>query len=211
MKSEVREFPHVRHLSELFCNNRIWAAHRLNEDPVYFRRLCELQTPKYLWIGCADSRVPANEIVGLEPGELFVHRNVANVVPHDDANALSALQYAIDILRVSHVIVCGHYGCGGVQAALRASAGTIVDAWVDPIRHVRAAHGAELGRLVDDEARWRRLCELNVGAQVRAVCGTDIVRLAWARRQPLMVHGWIYDLRDGLLRDLDLSASAPPG
>src|SRR5262249_28855236 len=153
---------------------------------------CGLQTPRYLWIGCADSRVPANEIVGLAPGEPFVHRNVGNVLPPDDANALSVLQYAVDVLKVGHVIVCGHYGCGGVRAALDDTpAEAPLDGWIEHIRRVRRAHGAELTRLRDDDERWHRLCELNVDAQVEAVRATGIVRRAWERGQKLVVHGWI--------------------
>jgi carbonic anhydrase len=197
----------MKYLPELFGNNRVWARQRLAENPAFFRRLCELQSPRYLWIGCADSRVPANEIVGLAPGELFVHRNIANVVPHDDLNSLSVLQYATDVLHVGHVIVCGHYGCGGVLAALSPPTGKLFDGWIDPIRRLSATHKAELIRLPGHDARWRRLCELNVASQVQAVCETDIVRTAWAGGQSLIVHGWIYDLHDGLLRDLDLSTS----
>jgi carbonic anhydrase len=199
----------MKHLPELFRNNRAWAANCLADDPLYFRRLCALQAPRYLWIGCADSRVPANEIVGLAPGELFVHRNVANVVPRDDLNVLSVLHYAVDVLRVGHIIVCGHYGCGGVRAALNPPTGNTLDSWIEPIRRAHAAHKTAMDGLADDEARWRRLCELNVRAQVRAVCGTDVVAAAWAGGQSLVVHGWIYDLSDGILRDLDLSSSAP--
>jgi carbonic anhydrase len=200
----------VRYLPQLFENNRSWAARCLAEDPDFFARLCELQTPAYLWIGCADSRVPANQIVGLRPGELFVHRNVANVVAPGDANLFAVLQYAVEVLRVSHVIVCGHYGCGGVLAALGDPlAQQPLESWIRHIREVRERHAAELDALADRDARWRRLCELNVAAQVRAVCESQSVRSAWERGQPLAVHGWIYDLHDGLLRDLDLSAAAP--
>ena len=199
----------MKYLPGLFRNNRAWVARCLNKDPLFFHRLCELQSPHHLWIGCADSRVPANEIVGLEPGELFVHRNVANVVPHDDLNSLSVLQYAVDVLRVSHVIVCGHYGCGGVEAAMSPPTGRMFDAWIDPIRRVLEAHKAEIDGLPDHGSRWRRLCELNVAAQVQSVCETDVVTAAWARAQSLAVHGWIYDLKDGLLRDLGHSTSGP--
>jgi carbonic anhydrase len=195
----------MKHLPALFENNRAWAARCVADDPDFFSRLCDLQAPRYLWIGCADSRVPANQIVGLAPGELFVHRNVANVVPAGDPNALSVLQYAVDVLGVEHVIVCGHYGCGGVLAAFDGRAKPPLDGWIDHIRAVRDAHRRELDALPDRDARWRRLCELNVAAQVAAVTRTEIVRSAWARGKPLVVHGWIYDLHDGLLRDLDLS------
>jgi carbonic anhydrase len=199
----------MKYLPELFENNRDWAARCLRGDPAFFRRLLERQSPRYLWIGCADSRVPANEIVGLAPGGLFVHRNVANLAPRDDLNSLSVLHYSVDVLRVEHVIVCGHYGCGGVQAALNPPTGKTFDAWVDPIRRMCEARSAELDILPDDGARWRRVCEMNVAAQVQSLCETDIVTAAWGRGQPLFLHGWFYDLRDGLLRDLDLSRSAP--
>ena len=201
----------MRYLPELFANNQRWAARCRAEDPDFFARLCELQAPAYLWIGCADSRVPANQIVGLQPGELFVHRNVANVVAPDDPNLFSVLQYAVEVLRVSHVIVCGHFGCGGVLAALgEPLSQQPLESWIRHIREVRERHAAELDALADRDARWRRLCELNVAAQVRAVCASASVRAAWMSGQPLAVHGWIYDLHDGLLRDLDLSAAAPP-
>lgn len=199
----------MRYLPELFANNRAWAAARVAEDPGYFQRLCDLQAPRHLWIGCADSRVPANQIVGLEPGELFVHRNVGNVFDPDDPNAVSVLQYAVDVLDVSHVIVCGHYGCGGVQAAFDQRLEPPLEGWIDHVRRVRDAHRDELDALSDPDARWRRLCELNVAAQVAAVCSTKLVAAAWARGKPLVVHGWIYDLHDGLLRDLELSVAGP--
>jgi len=195
----------VRHLPHLLANNRAWAARRRGADPAFFESLCAQQAPDYLWIGCADSRVPANEIVGLAPGELFVHRNVANVVHPEDPNALSVLQYAVDVLRVEHVIVCGHYGCGGVAAALGGPVPDPLEGWLAPLRALRRACAAELDVLPDDEVRARRLCELNVTAQVATVARTATVCSAWRRDQPLVVHGWIYDLHDGLLRDLELS------
>jgi len=195
----------MRTLPELFARNRAWAAAQVDRDPSYFERLCGLQAPEYLWIGCADSRVPANQIVGLEPGELFVHRNVGNVFDPADPNAVSVLQYAVEVLKVSHVIVCGHYECGGVRAAFGSGLKPPLDDWIERLRRVRRVHQAELDALPDDDARWRRLCELNVAAQVRAVCGTDAARAAWESGRELFVHGWIYDLRDGLLRDLELS------
>ncbi|HEY8492377.1 MAG TPA: carbonic anhydrase [Myxococcota bacterium] len=202
----------MRYLPELFERNRAWAAAQVAEDPDFFRRLCGLQAPRHLWIGCADSRVPANQIVGLQPGELFVHRNVGNVFDPADPNAVSVLQYAVEVLGVRHVIVCGHYECGGVLAAFGGTGlKPPLDGWIDHLRRVRAQHEAELVALPDREARWRRLCELNVAAQVDAVCATELVREAWARGQELYVHGWIYDLRDGLLRDLELSVSGPTG
>jgi carbonic anhydrase len=192
----------MRTLPELFENNRAWAQRISEQDPTFFQSLLAQQTPKFLWIGCSDSRVPANEIVGLQPGELFVHRNVANVVVHSDLNCLSVLQYAVDVLRVEHVIVCGHYGCGGVRTAyLRSSLG-LIDNWLQHVQDVYERHEDMITRHVGDEARIDRLCELNVLEQAHNVCHTTIVQGAWRRQQPLSVHGWIYDLRDGLLRDL---------
>ncbi len=195
----------MRILPQLFANNRAWARERTERDPEFFTRLSAQQAPDYLWIGCADSRVPANEIVGLDPGELFVHRNVANVVAADDPNCHAVLQYAVEVLQVEHVIVCGHYGCGGVQAAFGGPQAMPLESWLTHVRQVRRAHAAELDALEDDSTRWRRLCELNVIAQVENVSRTGIVQGAWARGQMLAVHGWIYDLRDGLLRDLDVT------
>jgi carbonic anhydrase len=189
-------------LPNLFANNREWARQTTARDPTFFQSLSEQQSPKYLWIGCSDSRVPANEIVGLKPGELFVHRNVANVVVHTDLNCLAVLQYAVDVLKVEHVIVCGHYGCGGVRAAyLRSSLG-LIDNWLRHVQDVRDRHEALIARQADEEERMARLCELNVIDHVLHVCRTTIVEDAWRREQPLAIHGWIYDLRDGLLRDL---------
>jgi carbonic anhydrase len=193
----------MRALPTLFDNNRAWAARRITERPDFFERLTAQQNPDYLWIGCSDSRVPANEIVGLLPGELFVHRNVANLVVHTDLNCLSVLQYAVDVLKVEHVIVCGHYGCGGVRAALENQQFGLIDNWLRHVQDVRARNAAAIDALPDAEARARLLCELNVLEQAAHVCQTTIVQDAWARHQPLTVHGWIYDLRDGLLRDLD--------
>jgi carbonic anhydrase len=197
----------MRTLAHLLDNNRAWARRTTARDPAFFETLSQQQSPRYLWIGCSDSRVPANEIVGLLPGELFVHRNVANVVVHTDLNCLSVLQYAIDVLRVEHVIVCGHYGCGGVQAAYRRDALGLIDNWLAHVQDVQDRHaGAIDGR--DEIAAVTRLCELNVIEQARNVCQTTIVRDAWSRAQPLSVHSWIYSLRDGLLRDLDFTVSA---
>ena len=197
-------------LSRLLANNRAWAEQQTARDPAFFERLCGLQAPDYLWIGCADSRVPANEIVGLAPGELFVHRNVANVVAPDDMNCVAVLQYAVEVLAVTHIIVCGHYGCGGVEAALGATLHGPLERWLQRVRDARYAHAWELDRLSTPDARWRRLCELNVSDQVQAVSLVPAVREAWRRGQSLAVHGWIYDLRDGLLRDLDVSLSGLP-
>ncbi len=198
----------MRFLPRLFANNRAWALRQTRSDPEFFQRLCAIQKPEYLWIGCADSRVPANEIVGLIPGELFVHRNIANIVRQDDPNCLSVLQYAVDVLRVSHIIVSGHYRCGGIQAAFGPPADDPLEGWIAPIRTLRQAHARELEALPDDGARWQRLCELNVMDQVRVLRSLPTVAQAWRRGQPLAIHGWIYDLRDGLIRDLDVSVNA---
>jgi carbonic anhydrase len=197
----------MRTLPHLFDNNRKWAARITERDPTFFQSLAAQQSPKYLWIGCSDSRVPANEIVGLLPGELFVHRNVANIVVHTDLNCLSVLQYAVDVLKVEDVIVCGHYGCGGVRAAYARSSLGIIENWLRHVQDVHDRHAALVAEAIGDEARLERLCELNVIEQVKHVCQTTIVRDAWARKQPLTVHGWIYDLRDGLLRNLRCTAS----
>jgi carbonic anhydrase len=195
----------MQKLPHLFDNNRAWAAELTRGDPAYFERLAGLQAPDYLWIGCSDSRVPANQIVGLAPGELFVHRNVSNVVVHTDLNCLSVLQFAVDVLHVKHVIVCGHYGCGGVLAALRDEKLGLIDNWLRHIQDVAAKHRVELDTLPGERERLARLCELNVIEQVRNVGDTTVVRDAWRRGQAVAVHGWIYDVRDGLLRDLDVT------
>ena len=199
----------MRLLARLFDNNQRWAAGMRARDPQFFDRLVHQQTPEFLWIGCSDSRVPANEIVGLLPGEMFVHRNVANVVVYTDLNCLSVLQYAVDVLGVRHVIVCGHYGCGGVRAALEGARHGLVDNWLQHVRDVQQAHADRLERLTDAEERHEVLCELNVAKQVRNVCETTIVQDAWRRGQDLAVHGWIYSLDDGRLRDLEVCISAP--
>ena len=180
----------------------------VSREPEFFTRLAAQQAPDYLWIGCSDSRVPANEIVGLLPGELFVHRNVANVVVHTDLNCLSVLQFAIDVLRVEHVIVCGHYGCGGVRAALSAERLGLIDNWLRHVQDVRERHARLVDEARSEDARVDRLCELNVIDQARHVCETTIVQDAWARGQSLTVHSWIYGLGDGQLRDLQFSASS---
>src|SRR5690242_3102937 len=198
----------MRVLSRLFANNRAWAAEMVRREPDFFARLAGQQTPEYVWIGCSDSRVPANQIVGLLPGEMFVHRNVANVVVHTDLNCLSALQFAVEALRVRHVIVCGHYGCGGVLAALRDDRLGLIDNWLRHVQDVRGKHHAQLARLPGDRQRHDRLCELNVVEQVANVCRTTVVREAWARGQEMAVHGWIYGLGDGLLRDLGMCVTA---
>lgn len=194
-------------LADFFANNRAWAAAMTRQDPEFFRRLSRQQAPRYLWIGCADSRVPANQIVGLPPGEMFVHRNVANLVLHADLNCLSTIQFAVDRLRVEHIIVCGHYGCGGVGAALRDDRLGLVDNWLRPVQDVRRRHQEALERLPSDAARHARLCELNVMEQVANAAATTVARDAWARGQPLAIHGWIYALEDGLLRDLGVTVA----
>ena len=194
----------MRVLKHLFENNRAWAAKTTDQDPEFFLRLSRQQSPKYLWIGCSDSRVPANEIVGLLPGELFVHRNVANVVVHTDLNCLSVLQYAVEVLQVEHIIVCGHYGCGGVRAAFEKKELGLIDNWLRHIRDVYQEHRGALEEIQEETDRLDRLCELNVIKQVYNVCHTTIVQNAWRQRQPLVVHGWIYRIQDGLLRDLNV-------
>jgi carbonic anhydrase len=194
-------------LEQLFANNRAWVARVTREDPQFFERLKHQQRPELLWIGCSDSRVPANQIVGLLPGDVFVHRNIANVVVHTDLNCLSVLQFAVDVLEVRHIIVCGHYGCGGVGAALNEQRLGLVDNWIRHIADVREQHAEELEAVTDPEARLRLLCELNVRAQVDNVAKTTVVQDAWARGQSVRLHGWIYDVADGLLRDLVTSTA----
>jgi carbonic anhydrase len=189
-------------LDHLKANNRVWADRMVAADVGFFRRLVNQQAPEYLWIGCSDSRVPANEIVGLDPGELFVHRNVANLAPPQDANYLSVLQFAVDVLKVKHIIVVGHYGCGGVSAAVDGKRRGLVDHWLHPIREVFHAHRDELDAIADERTRLDRLCELNVVRQVRNVASDVFVQDAWARGQSLAVHGWVYSLANGLVKDL---------
>ena len=195
----------MKYLPELFIANARWAEETQATDPNFFSGLAALQTPAYLWIGCSDSRVPANQITGLKPGEVFVHRNVANVVVHTDLNCLSVMQFAIEALKVQHIIVCGHYGCGGVKAALEGTSLGLIDNWLRHIQDVRDRHADFLASLPDPEARWRALCELNVIGQVSNVARTTLVGDAWRRGQPLMLHGWIYGLMDGRLQDLQAS------
>jgi carbonic anhydrase len=194
----------MKTLERLFENNRRWAAEVRRKSPDFFKQLVGQQVPQYLWIGCSDSRVPANEIVGLLPGELFVHRNVANVVVHTDLNCLSVLQYAVDVLKVRHVIVCRHYGCGGVLAALRGDRLGLIDNWLKHVQDVREIHRERIETVAGEPERHALLCELNVIEQVVHVCRTRIVQDAWGRGQQLAIHGWIYALEDGLLRDLDM-------
>ncbi|MBM6581751.1 carbonic anhydrase [Microvirga sp. BT689] len=196
-------------LSQLRAKNRAWAARMVASDRDFFKRLESQQAPEYLWIGCSDSRVPANQIVDLDPGELFVHRNVANLAPPQDANYLSVLQFAVDVLKVKHIMVVGHYGCGGVSAAVDGERRGLVDHWLHPIREVCNEHRHELAAIPDKRARLDRLCELNVIRQVRNVASDVIVREAWARGQSLCIHGWVYSLADGLVKDLDVSVTQP--
>ena len=194
-------------LAHLFASNRAWATEMARRDPEFFDRLTRQQAPRYLWIGCSDSRVPANQIVDVLPGEMFVHRNVANVVVHTDLNCLSTVQFAVDVLRVEHIIVCGHYGCGGVLAALRKETLGLVDNWLRHVEDVHARHQAQLDRLASEAERHDRLCELNVIDQVVNVSSTTVVRDAWERDQSLAVHGWIYGIADGLVRDLNTTVT----
>src|SRR5450432_1058679 len=198
-------------LSHLFANNEAWAGSVRQQDPDFFLQLSRQQLPRYLWIGCSDSRVPANEIVGLLPGELFVHRNVANLVVHTDLNCLSVMQFAVDILKVRHIIVCGHYGCSGVGAALRRDRIGLSDNWLRHVQDVRQKHHDSVNAAGGEVAAGNRLCELNVIEQVANVCQTTIARDAWERGQELSVHGWVYGLQDGLLRDLNVTVASVEG
>lgn len=197
----------MHRLKHLFENNRQWASDIKAQDPDFFLKLSKQQAPEYLWIGCSDSRVPANEIVGMLPGELFVHRNVANVVIHTDLNCLSVLQYALDVLKIKHVIVCGHYGCGGVAAALQNREFGLIDNWLRNIKDVYQRHRRRLDSLTSEAERINVLCELNVIEQVANVCHTTVVQSVWRRGQELSVHGWIYGIEDGILKDLGVSYS----
>ena len=192
-------------LDDLKANNRAWASRMVSRDPEFFKRLERQQGPQYLWIGCSDSRVPANEIVDLAPGELFVHRNVANLAPPQDANYLSVLQFAVDVLRVRHIIVVGHYGCGGIIAAVDGKRRGLIDHWLHPIREVAEEHQTELDAITDSHKRYDRLCELNVMRQVKNVASDVFVQDAWSRGQDLSVHGWVYSLSTGLVNDLDVT------
>ena len=192
-------------LNHLFENNRAWSDKMMRDNEGFFEKLSKQQKPDYLWIGCSDSRVPANELIGLLPGEVFVHRNVANMVIHTDFNCLSVIQYAVEVLRVKHVIVCGHYGCGGVREAMQNSAHGFIDNWLRHLRDIYETHQGPLTAIADTDNRFDRLCELNVIEQVRNVCRTSVVRQAWRSGQELTVHGWIYDIGNGLLKDLEIS------
>lgn len=196
-------------LDDLKAKNRVWAQRMVANDPGFFKRLTSQQAPKYLWIGCSDSRVPANEIVDLDPGELFVHRNVANLAPPQDANYLSVLQFAVEVLKINHILVVGHYGCGGVAAAVDGDRRGLVDHWLHPIRDVERLHREELAAISDEPQRLDRLCELNVIHQARNVASDVFVREAWKRGQDLSVHGWIYSLENGLVTDLEITVKSP--
>jgi len=198
----------VSELTELLENNRLWAESVRAQDPQFFKRLSRQQAPKYLWIGCSDSRVPANQIVGMAPGEIFVHRNVANVVVHADLNCLSVMQFAVDVLKIEHIMVVGHYGCGGVQAALRGERHGLVDNWLRHVADVAQKHERMLAEVDLDALRHARLCELNVIEQTLNVCQTTVVQDAWERGQALSVHGWVYGLHDGRIRDLGMTVDA---
>lgn len=199
----------MRLLPELIENNREWAKNVNQTDPDFFAKLAKGQAPEFLWIGCADSRVPANQIVGLMPGDVFVHRNIANVVVHSDFNCQSVLEYAVNALKVKHIIVCGHYGCGGVQAASQNHHLGLIDNWLRHIRDVRSKHAAVLDAIDNDDDRLDRLCELNVVEQANNVCCSTVVQEAWERGQSLAVHGWIYSVKDGLLKDLRVTIAEP--
>lgn len=194
-------------IKDLIDKNRAWSAAKTQVDPEFFRRLASQQSPEYLWIGCSDSRVPANEIVGLDPGELFVHRNVANLAPPQDANYLSVLQYAVEVLRVRHIMVVGHYGCGGISAAVDGQRHGLIDHWLHPIRETYDENRLDLEALADGAERLNRLCELSVIRQVRNVASDVFVQDAWDRGQTLSVHGWVYSLNNGLVTDLNVSVS----
>lgn len=198
----------MRLLQDLFDNNRLWAKREVDADPQFFERLVAQQTPDFLWIGCSDSRVPANQITGLMPGEVFVHRNIANIVKRDDPNCDAVMQYAIEVLRVKHILVVGHYRCGGVAAAMEPNTGGLIGEWLAPLREIYVRNRAELEGLQTQQC-WDRLCELNVISQACSVCESLDVRQAWSRGQELAVHGWIYSVQDGLLRDLNVTVTGP--
>ncbi|QWK79500.1 carbonate dehydratase [Ochrobactrum sp. BTU1] len=198
-------------ISDLFDHNRQWAAEREREDPGYFRRLSAMQRPEYLWIGCSDSRVPANVVTGLQPGEVFVHRNVANLVHRADLNLLSVLEFAVEALEIKHIIVCGHYGCGGVRAAMDGYRHGIIDHWLQPVRDIAQASKTELESITEQEERLNRLCELTVVSQVQSLSRTPVLQSAWKEGKSVAIHGWIYGLKDGLLRDLGCNCTGPDG
>lgn len=194
----------MRKLKKVFDQNRDWAEQVKQSDPEFFKKLSEQQRPEYLWIGCADSRVPANQIIGMLPGQVFVHRNIANIVAHTDLNCLSVIQYAVEVLDIKHIIVCGHYGCGGIQAAWENQEHGLIDNWLRNIKDVQRFHQVELNKLPTEAEKVARLCELNVIEQVVNVCQTTIVQGAWKAKRELAVHGWIYGIEDGILKDLNI-------
>ncbi|MEW6992360.1 carbonate dehydratase [Colwelliaceae bacterium 6441] len=196
-------------IEHLFKNNRVWAEKIKHEDPSFFKSLSEQQTPEYLWIGCSDSRVPANELLGMLPGEVFVHRNIANQVIHTDLNCLSVIQYAVEILHVKHIIVCGHYGCGGVQASLDTESYGLIDNWLKHIEDVYRFHHQKLDAISNERDKVNTLCELNVIEQVANVCNTTILRNAWEKNQDITIHGFVYNLHDGILKNLNVTNSGP--
>lgn len=197
-------------IKRLLDHNAGWAAEKRSTDPEFFEKLASLQKPEFLWIGCSDSRVPANVITGLEPGEVFVHRNVANLVHRADLNLLSVLEFAVDVLEIKHIIVCGHYGCGGVKAAMDGHRHGIIDHWLQPIRDVANKYETDLDAINEEQAKFNRLCELSIESQVRNLSRTPIIRSAWKRGKDLKIHGWVYGLNDGLLRDLDCDCQSTP-
>jgi carbonic anhydrase len=199
----------MKMLGNLFENNRQWAENIKKNNPDFFSKLSKRQNPQYLWIGCSDSRVPASEIVGLAPGELFVHRNIANVVIHTDLNCLSVIQYAVEVLKIKHIIICGHYGCGGIKAAMEKKAHGLIDNWLRHIKDVYRYYHVQIDAIDDEKDKFDLLCELNVVEQVANVCHTSIIQNAWKAGQELTVHGWIYNIADGLIRDLDIYTSDP--
>ena len=198
---------YMRVLKNLFEQNREWAEKVKESDPDFFRKLSMQQNPDYLWIGCSDSRVPSNQIVGMLPGEIFVHRNIANIVVPSDLNCLSVIQYAVEVLKIKHIIVCGHYGCGGIKAAMEDREHGLIDNWLKHIRDVYRAHSSEIDAIEDDKLKLEKMCELNVVEQVANVCNTTIVRNAWKSGQKLSVHGWIYSIENGILQDLNVCAT----
>jgi carbonic anhydrase len=199
----------MRKLKKIFEQNKKWAKKVKDSEPDFFKKLSEQQSPEYLWIGCADSRVPANQIIDMLPGQVFVHRNIANIVVHTDLNCLSVIQYAVEILRIKHIIVCGHYGCGGIQAAWENKEHGLIDNWLRNIKDVQRFHQIELSKLQMEKEKVNRLCELNVIEQVVNVCQTTIVQAAWKLKQDLAVHGWIYSIEDGILKDLNICVTNP--
>lgn len=196
-------------LNHLFENNRKWAASQIESDAEFFKKLTQQQQPEYLWIGCSDSRVPATQIVDLAPGEIFVHRNVANLVVKNDLNALSVIQFAVEALKVKHIIVCGHYGCGGIKTVMENKKLGVIDNWLANIQKIKAKYISELSKIKEQSVQLNKMCELNVIEQVRNVCTTEFVQIAWEKNQNLSIHGWIYDISDGLLQDLDVCITSP--